>query len=331
MTSFIKFIVNLDPGRRLFIQTHDFPDPDAIASAYGLRQIIRAYGIRAELCFKGLMESSDVDYILASYKIPWREASGLADLGPDDKIILVDCQKFNSNVTDLPGDEIACIDHHPLNRKGCCEANYQYIDLRPTGSCSSIIAEYYSKLGVTMSREAATLLLYGLKIDTAYFQRGVTQLDIDAFALLERRADQEMLKRLAGRTLKVKDMLAFGAAINGMHIRDGLGIVKIPFACPDHLLGQLADFVLSLAEVDTAIVYSVREEGMKFSARSLLPHIHCGNMLKQVLGQAGGSGGGHRQMAGGFVGGTLPDQRLEKDFYDYVLAHERYRHEPDTE
>lgn len=38
---FHKFLDSLKAASRVFIQTHDFLDPDAIASAYGLRSLLR--------------------------------------------------------------------------------------------------------------------------------------------------------------------------------------------------------------------------------------------------------------------------------------------------
>lgn len=75
--------------------------------------------------------------------------------------------------------------------------------------------------------------------------------------------------------------------------------------------------ILTLAEVDTAIVYSRRDNGLKFSARTLLPQVHCGDMLLTVLKEEGGSGGGHPHMAGGF----LPREKLGL-LYDEGLSWE---------
>ena len=41
---------------RVFIQTHNFPDPDAIACAYGLSELLKAKGIDAEICYKGSID-----------------------------------------------------------------------------------------------------------------------------------------------------------------------------------------------------------------------------------------------------------------------------------
>lgn len=93
--------------------------------------------------------------------------------------------------------------------------------------------------------------------------------------------------------------------------------MRIPFKCDDYLIAQIADFILTLAEVDTAVVYSRRDNGLKFSARPLLPHVHCGNMLMMALKEEGGSGGGHPHMAGGFI----PREKIES-LYDETLSYE---------
>ena len=44
----------------------------------------------------------------------------------------------------------------------------------------------------------------------------------------------------------------------------------------------------------------MREDGVKFSIRSELPHIHAGKMANQAM-EGIGNGGGHAGMAGGLI------------------------------
>ena len=74
-------------------------------------------------------------------------------LREDDYIICVDSQKHSGNVTDFVGDEVACIDHHPT----FVEMEYQYQDIRITGACATLIAEYYELLGQKPEKDVATL------------------------------------------------------------------------------------------------------------------------------------------------------------------------------
>ena len=50
-----EIIANIS-GNRVHIQTHNFPDPDAIACAYGLSELLKAKGVEAEICYKGNIE-----------------------------------------------------------------------------------------------------------------------------------------------------------------------------------------------------------------------------------------------------------------------------------
>ena len=49
-------LVELLEGHKTYIQTHNFPDPDAIASAFGLRCFLKHHGIETEICYDGRIE-----------------------------------------------------------------------------------------------------------------------------------------------------------------------------------------------------------------------------------------------------------------------------------
>lgn len=39
--------------KHVYIQTHNFPDPDAIASALGIQELLKHNGISSTICYKG--------------------------------------------------------------------------------------------------------------------------------------------------------------------------------------------------------------------------------------------------------------------------------------
>ena len=98
-------LVELLRGHRTYIQTHNFPDPDAIASAFGLQHFLNYHGIKADICYDGKIERLSTRNILSK--------EDLDDMKKEDYIVTVDSQKYNANLTDFIGDEVACIDHHP--------------------------------------------------------------------------------------------------------------------------------------------------------------------------------------------------------------------------
>lgn len=296
MSSFMD-LVTLCRGHKVYIQTHNFPDPDAIASAFGLQKLLENYDVPSELCYDGRIDKLSASKMLDTFQISMQPYETLRpNLREEDYIICVDSQKHGGNVTDFIGNEVACIDHHPT----FVPMEYQYQDIRITGACASLIAEYYKLAGIQPDRNVATALLYGIKMDTLQFTRGVTELDIRMFEFLFLHCDQEKLAGIERNNMEFNDLKAYGAAIESIELYDKVGFSCIPFSCPDALIAILSDFILALVEVEVAVVFSYRAEGIKLSVRSENPKIHAGNLIHAALDGIG-NGGGHAGMAGGLI------------------------------
>ena len=290
-------LIALCQGHPVYIQTHNFPDPDAIASAYGLQKLLALHGVESRLCYDGRIDKLSASKMLDSFQIrmlPYERL--LPHMRESDRIICVDSQKHGGNVTDFIGDEVACIDHHPT----FVPVEYRYQDIRITGACATLIAEYYALSGSEPDRDTATALLYGLKMDTLQFTRGVTELDIQMFAFLFPRCDQEKLADLERNNMEFTDLKAYGAVIESIELYDKVGFSCIPFSCPDALIAILSDFILALVEVEVAVVFSFRTDGIKLSVRSEDPAVHAGDLLHEAVKEIG-SGGGHASMGGGMI------------------------------
>jgi len=237
-----------------------------------------------------------------------------------DEVILVDAQKGNANIIDITGEEIICIDHHPT----FVVTEYLYSDIRITGACSSIIAQYYLNSHITPDSDTATALIYGIKMDTLQFSRGVTPLDIEMFGYLYPLSDHIKLSCLERNNMEFTDLRAYGEAIEHIELYGKVGFSHISFSCPDALIAILADFILSLHEVDVAVVSSKRADGIKISLRSETSNIHAGEVLKQAL-DGYGDGGGHASMAGGIIKteninllGNYPEDKLNSLILDVI-------------
>ncbi len=318
-------LIALCQGHSVYIQTHNFPDPDAIACAYGLQKLLALYGVRSTLCYDGKIDRLSASKMLDTFGIemlPYEQLA--AQMREQDWIICVDSQKNAGNVTDLVGNEIACIDHHPTY----VPIEYRYQDIRITGACASLIAEYYVRLGKQPDPDTAAALLYGIKMDTLQFTRGVTGLDIGMFGFLFPLCDEEKLADLERNNMEFSDLKAYGEAIESIELYDKVGFSCISFSCPDALIAILSDFILTLIEVDVAVVFSFRRDGVKLSVRSEDPDVHAGNLLHDAL-EGIGSGGGHAAMGGGFIGrdhlpenGQYAREFIQKLFLDTLAKSE---------
>ena len=284
-------------GKHIYIQTHNFPDPDAIASVFGLQRLLALRGIPSTLCYDGKIDKLSASKMLEAFQIEMFPYEQLRlNMTEEDYVICVDAQKHSGNITDFIGNEVACIDHHPT----FVPMEYRYQDIRLAGACSTLIAQYYQQISCNPDKRTATALLYGQKMDTLQFTRGVTELDIAMFAFLFPLCDQKMLTWLEHNNMEFNDLKAYGAAIESIELYENISISVLPFPCPDALIASLSDFILSLQEVEVAVIFSYREDGIKFSVRSENPDIHAGRLVRDAL-HGYGDGGGHATMAGGMI------------------------------
>ncbi len=283
------------PGA-VFIQPHDAPDPDAIASAFGLRSLLSRFGVEATVVYERDYEKIDARRMVEFLGIELSRASDVASIDAEDWLVIVDGQKGNANIVDLDCVEVAVIDHHELRP----DASYRYSDIRPgAGACSSLIAEYYFEAGETPPRLVATALLYGIFVDTDNLTRGVSELDALMFYRLHAFVDAMLLRRLRGSQLTLKDLAMYAEAFRTVETYGRLGFLKLVNA-DDSLVGSANDIVLSLDEVDASIAFSIRSDGVKLSVRSLDSAIRADELARAAVAGLG-YGGGHTHMAGGFI------------------------------
>ncbi len=289
-------LVTLLEGHRVFIQTHNFPDPDAIASGFGLQYFLKMHGIESDICYDGRIDKLSTKKMFEVFGVSAKSKDEIANMTADDYIVVVDAQKLNANLTDFIGDEIACIDHHPTFN----ECEYRYRDVRIVGACSSIIADYFRQTDTELPANIAAALAYGIKMDTADFTRGAYPFDAEVFSYLFERADVHLINDMYMNVMELADLKAYGAAIDNIQLHGEVGFAKIPFDCPDALIAIISDFILSLDVVTVSIVYSVRTDGIKFSVRSEIDRVDAGKVAATAL-EGIGNGGGHKGMAGGFI------------------------------
>ncbi len=309
-------LIEILKGHKVYIQTHNYPDPDAMASGLGLQVFLRYHGIESMICYDGTIEKLSTRRMLEVFQFEVYNIRDISDMKETDYIVTVDAQKFNANITNFIGDEVACIDHHPTYVP--CE--YRYKDIRLVGACSTLITQYFVVSGTPMDQNTASALLFGQRIDTNNLLRGVTDLDIEMLAYLHKLADEERITAMMNSTMELKDLQAYGAAIQNIRIYDYIGFAEIPFDCPDGLIAMVSDFILSLDVVEFAVIYAKREDGLKFSVRSERSNLDAGRIVAEAL-EGIGTGGGHASMAGGFVPidavkkmGHLYDEAVENRF-----------------
>lgn len=95
-------LVDLCHGKHIYIQTHNFPDPDAIASVFGLQRLLSLYSISSTLCYDGRIDKLSASKMLKAFQIEMFPYEQLRPtMTEEDYVICVDAQKHSGNITIL--------------------------------------------------------------------------------------------------------------------------------------------------------------------------------------------------------------------------------------
>lgn len=313
MSQIQRLISSINTEHTLFIQTHNFPDHDAVASAFALKQFFLNFHIKSNLVYEGEIQRDSLKNMIKSLKIDIRDSKEY-ELSADDKIIIVDGCKHNKNVTDLIGDEIAVIDHHNVDSPD----DVPFCDIRSDyGACSSIIYSYYEESGIEIPHTVATALMIGINMDTALLTRDVSAHDVSAYSNLYSLADMRMVNTILRNYIQVKDLKFYKDAINNLKIRKNFAFCYFQDGCNQNLLGILGDFVLSLKEVDFVVLCAENKRKINFSVRNENADWNAAAFIERVL-EGIGFGGGHTDMAGGII--TNLSLFNENKIYDSFIS-----------
>lgn len=289
-------VASIDKRRPVLIQAHDFPDHDAVAAGFGLKVLLASRSIESQLCFSGRIQSNSLSEAIRILEIPIVSSASLT-ISDTTQIILVDGFIGNKNVTDLPGEVIGLIDHHTPPE----QPRVAYWDIRTDyGSCSSIIFDYFRKSGETVPDRAATSLLMGLMMDTAFMTRGVNQVDLDAFSALFFQGDWQTGSRLLKNSLSIADLSVFREAMNICQVAGDFCFIPLTKECSPEVAALTADFFLNIQEIHFVVVLVPDAEEYRFSVRSEDKSRPADIIIRAAI-KGIGSGGGHMHMGGGSI------------------------------
>ena len=277
MSIISSLIESLKDENEVYIQTHNFPDHDSVASAFGLQFILKYFGINSHIIYEGEIQRDSLSEMIKSLGIVINH-NELHNLNDDHKIIIVDGCKGNKNVTDLTGEEIAVIDHHQVNSPD----DVRFIDIRSDyGACSSIIHSYFRELNIPVPGEIATALMIGIDMDTLQLTRNESIYDLEAYYHLYKISDIRLKNSILRNYIQTKDLKFYKILLDKLQIKNGTAYCYFKEGCNQNLLGILGDFLLALEEVDFVILCAKNNDVINFSLRSERPEW---NAAKIILG-----------------------------------------------
>jgi nanoRNase/pAp phosphatase (c-di-AMP/oligoRNAs hydrolase) len=294
-----RFLTGLLKAPRVCFVSHVHPDPDSLASMFGLAYLVEKKlgkpclitrdGSVSRAENRAMVELLKLDLIPIE-EIEWTDESF---------VVMVDSQP-NTGRHSLAEDQhfYAVVDHHVTPGD---LGNVDFTDIRPSvGATSTLVTKYLIEQEVPIPTRLATALLYGIETEIGGFPREATELDDSALHFLYPLADKDLLAEIRNARLPHSHFECLLQALQSSFIYDRLIISWVNELPQPEQAAQVVDFMVRFDKVDYALCGGVFRDKMILSLRSSLPNSNSGELLRQVVGKLG-KAGGHERRAGGCI------------------------------
>jgi len=290
---FIKTVTKYNP---LAIYIPGSPDPDAIASAYAIKIILKHQSVEADIFTEKGLSLQQNKAFTKTLKIPLKIGKEI-NLDKYQAYIVTD---FQNNRVDQIGSKIPCaahIDHHRVT-KAPVKAEFSLIS-NDVGSTSTLIALMIKNLNLDLPENemtsVATALTFGIQTDTDKYDH-ITDLDFEALNYLSRSVDRDILQGINSTPLYPQTAELYDRAIaNEVVYKDwafyGLGFIDAQYR---DSIAVTADQVLKHADYKVVAVFAIienqnnQETYLDVSLRTKNSNVDLNRIIKNITPNGGG-------------------------------------------
>ena len=280
----------------LLIVTHDYPDPDAIATAMALQYLAeRLHGIKSRIVYKGIIGRVENRAMVSLLKVPVRKFRP-SDIRAYEHAALIDTQpEFENNPYPRNKKVTLVIDQHPYVKRPLAELAIIDPDC---GATSVILTQALLLSGLEIPKRVATALAYGILSDTLNLYRAhrtdIIQTYLDILPLCDMRA----LIRIQNPPKSKKFFSTLNRGLEGARAFRGvivshLGVVEHP-----DLVSEIADFLLTYKGMERSLCTGRYKDKLHVSLRSNRPTDETPEILRDIFDDRK-EAGGHDMVAGG--------------------------------
>jgi nanoRNase/pAp phosphatase (c-di-AMP/oligoRNAs hydrolase) len=284
---------------KILILPHDNPDPDSLASAWGLAYFLKkVLGADSDIGYAGLIGRAENRALVRVLGMPLKKCRPNT-FGQYGTIFMVDCQPHTGN-SSLPAeiDPDVVIDHHP-RRESTRIKQWAYID-ESQGATSTIVTSALVQQGITLPKDLSTALFYAIRSETKDLGWEGTSQDYRTYLALLPRIDFAALYRIEHPPLSPEYYRMLKEAINRCRIYHFLAVCPLGEVPYPELPAEIADFLIFRENVDMSLVMGYYGRDLYLSLRSLHRNQNSAAIMQELV-HGLGSGGGHEIMAGGKV------------------------------
>jgi nanoRNase/pAp phosphatase (c-di-AMP/oligoRNAs hydrolase) len=314
----LKEVLERHRGEKHVIVLQNYPDPDAISSAFAHQILSSYFEIQAEILYAERIshpQNLAMVHLLELQLEQYDPAS--MDLGQFDGAIFIDNQGTTAQdiLVDLEAKGVPAlivIDHHDPQKR----LTPEFSEIRKVGAVGTIYVEYFTQEGspVLFDRSdkqsifLATALMLGIITDTKHFVTATSE-DFEAAKFLSQYRDSELLGEILAQSRSKETMKVIHEALANRVVAENYSIAGVGYLRSEDrdAIAQAADFLVSEENVHTAIIYGIvknaaGEESVIGSLRTTKLTLKPDEFLKDVFGktECGEYIGGGKTEAGGF-------------------------------
>lgn len=278
----------LSDADRVLIMTQNDPDPDAIASAMAIQTLISGDTEKTPIATFGQVTRNENVAMLQLLRTDVKTIEP-HQVREYDKVVMVDVQPpyFEPGTFDKVD---AVIDHHPSP----ADYDAEFKDVNVSyGATATMMCEYLTAGGITISQKLATALLYGVITDTMLLSRGSSTHDFEAFALLWPMANQQLLASMSRPRLKPEELSYFVRAIHNRKIIGDFLYIWLGNIKKEDIIPRLADFSLQIGDSAISAVCGVYDQSVVISIRNIGLGANAGELAAELFSEYGPAGGHH--------------------------------------
>jgi nanoRNase/pAp phosphatase (c-di-AMP/oligoRNAs hydrolase) len=291
-------LLKLARGRkRGLVLTHDNPDPDSIASAVALAQILeKRANVSMHVAYGGIIGRAENLAFVRVLKLPVEPVSKIV-FDDYDLLALVDTQQNVGNHSlpiHLTADVV--IDHHPLREED--QVPVKFADIGTTGATSTLLTQYLRAARIEPGPELSTALYYGIKADTRDLERQTRNPDVDSYLWLFPRIERELLAKIEHPDVPARYFQLYHAAIERAKVFSSAVITDLGEVYTPDMVAEVAERLSFLESAVWSLAFGSYRSQLYLSLRVSDRRMRAGKLIRDLTADLGGSAGGHGSMAG---------------------------------
>lgn len=324
-----KLISAFNNSHSISILMHKNPDPDAMGSALGLKELLENETNCDDIViqYPGKIRHHENRAFQAVLDVSFDNIETVAEI-ESEHVILVDQNDARGFEKDIHPDAI--IDHHPDSNPKQDEYLFYHVD-EEIGACATLIIEYFNEQGYDfsgaedksrISENIATGLRYGIITDTNNITKGATERDTNAAILLHKLINNDKLYRISNPeidedSIDIKSKAIDNRIVQGPFLISDVGTVSNPDSIP-----MASEELTRLEGISSVVVLGEYDNEIRLSGRSYDDRVHMGEVLHKVSEEIpNASAGGHSDMGGGQIPITVIDHSdiSKTKIYDLIF------------